>query len=227
MLCVDRGRRGAGIRLDHRTDGSSSGGGSSAYSPFEGRPYFARDTQAHKSGTDVLEPRIVLRDHACTFLATYRGTPTANAGGAGSNGKVLVRRVSRCLQIDVGPRRSLSAYPEKSLKIMHGRGSSCRTMPVYATILAAIPATIGGLTAFPIDLYLPSMTWHHFFASRSILRLDCHGLWASEHADGRTPRTRVDPKAPKDAPHRDLSDAALRFGPAPPAFAVGHAPKGC
>ena len=41
------------------------------------------------------------------------------------------------------------------------------------------------------------------------------------------PRTRVDPKVPKDASHQDRSDAALRFDVAPRRFAVGHAPKSC
>ena len=37
---------------------------------------------------------------------------------------------------------------------------------------------------------------------------------ATEHADGERPRTRPDPKVPKDAPHRDISDGTLRLGPA-------------
>ena len=50
------------------------------------------------------------------FLATFRPMPTANAEGwiesEGGVGKVSVRRVSSCLQVDAGPRRSPSACSE-------------------------------------------------------------------------------------------------------------------
>ena len=51
-------------------------------------------------------------------------------------------------------------------------------------------------------------------------------FFSTEHADGEHRRALVDPRVPKDAPHRDLSDATLPF-----ALALGvrrrHAPKSC